>query len=147
MASGVLVLALVYLGASCQHHTGWKATQYFQLLVEVSFGNIAAVDKSLSSSLTDARDAMINAVVDMLSSYRASQSGSNQFAGQLPCPYQLRLIPLYVLAMLKSVRHTVLNNFTSISRLIGRLYWECCICCTSVVEMNTYHSELDWQFS
>jgi protein transport protein SEC24 len=61
-----------------------------------------AVDKSLSASLADAREAMINAVVDMLASYRSTLSNPSQFIGQLPCPYQLRLVPLYVLAMLKS---------------------------------------------
>jgi Sec23/Sec24 helical domain len=64
---------------------------------------VVAVDKTLSASLADAREAMINAVVDMLASYRATLSNPSQFTGQLPCPYQLRLVPLYVLAMLKSV--------------------------------------------
>jgi len=64
---------------------------------------VTAVDKSLSSSLSDARDALINAVVDMLTAYRTVQ-GVGQSTSQLPCPYQLRHVALYVLAMLKSVR-------------------------------------------
>jgi len=60
-----------------------------------------AVDKALSTSLSDARDAMINAAVDMLSAYRASTNPGHS-TGQVICPYQLRLIPLYILAMLKS---------------------------------------------
>lgn len=63
----------------------------------------SAVDKSLSVSLSDAREAMINAVVDMLSSYRSSLHSGGQTAGQLMSPFQLRLVPLYILAMLKSV--------------------------------------------
>lgn len=64
---------------------------------------LSAVDKSLSASLGDAREAMINAAVDMLSAYGSCLS-AGQRLGQLPCLYQLRLVPLYVLAMLKSVR-------------------------------------------
>jgi len=63
---------------------------------------VAAVDKSLSSSLSDSRDALINAVVDMLTAYRGVQ-GVGQSASQLACPYQLRHVAVYVLAMLKSV--------------------------------------------
>jgi len=63
---------------------------------------LTAVDKSLSSSLTDARDALINATVDMLTAYRAVQ-GASQSSSQLLCPYQLRHVALHVLAMLKSV--------------------------------------------
>jgi protein transport protein SEC24 len=60
-----------------------------------------AVDKALSATLGDAREAMINAAVDMLSAYRPAVN-AGAASGQLLCPYQLRLIPLYVLAMLKS---------------------------------------------
>jgi len=63
---------------------------------------VTAVDKSLSSSLSDAREALINAVVDMLTAYRTIQ-GIGQSTSQLPCPYQLRHVALHVLAMLKSV--------------------------------------------
>ena len=65
--------------------------------------HVTAVDKSLSSSLSDARDALINAVVDMLTAYRTVQGVGGQSASHLLCPYQLRHIALYVLAMLKSV--------------------------------------------
>lgn len=60
-----------------------------------------AVDKSLSACLSDAREAMINAVVDMLSAFGSTLS-AGQRLGQLPCLYQMRLVPLFVLAMLKS---------------------------------------------
>ena len=66
---------------------------------------LTAVDKSLSSSLADARDALINAVVDMLTAYRAVQ-GASLSSSSLLCPYQLRHVALNVLAMLKSVSLT-----------------------------------------
>jgi len=72
------------------------------LSIEAVLLCVTAVDKSLSSSLADARDALINAVVDMLTAYRAVQGGS-QSSSQLLCPYQLRHVALHVLAMLKSV--------------------------------------------
>lgn len=60
-----------------------------------------AVDRTLTSSLGDARDALINAGVDALSSFSNSQSSSSRM-GSLPCPFSLRLLPLYILALLKS---------------------------------------------
>lgn len=61
----------------------------------------AAIDRSISSSLSDARDALVNAVVDCLSAYRAN--GSNIQPSGLVAPASLRLFPLYVLALLKQV--------------------------------------------
>lgn len=60
-----------------------------------------AVDRTLSSSLGDARDALINAGVDALSSFISSQPSTGRL-GSLPCPFALRLLPLYILGMLKS---------------------------------------------
>ena len=50
----------------------------------------------------DARDAMINAAVDMLSAYGSTLPAAQRM-GQLACAYQTRLMPLYILAMLKYV--------------------------------------------
>ncbi|XP_072479243.1 protein transport protein Sec24B isoform X2 [Notamacropus eugenii] len=58
-----------------------------------------AVDRSISSSLSDARDALVNAVVDSLSAYSLTSSTSQQSA--LIAPASLKLFPLYVLALLK----------------------------------------------
>lgn len=60
-----------------------------------------AVDRSMTASLSDARDALVNAVIDSLSAYRASVL-SNQQPG-LMVPFSLRLFPLFVLALLKQV--------------------------------------------
>ena len=64
--------------------------------------NDLAVDKSLTQSMQDARDALVNSCVDMLSAYGNTLT-SSQRMGQLPCPYSLRLMPLYVLSLLKYV--------------------------------------------
>ncbi|KAM8939765.1 protein transport protein Sec24B [Pelodytes ibericus] len=58
-----------------------------------------AVDRSVTSSLSDARDALINAVVDSLSSYNSTLSNLQQSA--LVVPQSLKLFPLYILALLK----------------------------------------------
>ncbi|XP_041075125.1 protein transport protein Sec24B-like isoform X3 [Polyodon spathula] len=58
-----------------------------------------AVDRSISSNLSDSRDALVNAVVDSLSAYRSTASSLQQSG--LIAPYSLRLFPLYVLALLK----------------------------------------------
>ncbi|NXL95450.1 SC24B protein, partial [Alectura lathami] len=58
-----------------------------------------AVDRSVSSSLSDARDALVNAVVDSLSAYMSTASNLQQ--SMLIAPNSLKLFPLYVLALLK----------------------------------------------
>uniref|UniRef100_A0A8C9IEM0 SEC24 homolog B, COPII coat complex component n=1 Tax=Piliocolobus tephrosceles TaxID=591936 RepID=A0A8C9IEM0_9PRIM len=58
-----------------------------------------AVDRSISSSLSDARDALVNAVVDSLSAYGSTVSNLQHSA--LMAPSSLKLFPLYVLALLK----------------------------------------------
>uniref|UniRef100_A0A7N6AM79 SEC24 homolog A, COPII coat complex component n=1 Tax=Anabas testudineus TaxID=64144 RepID=A0A7N6AM79_ANATE len=58
-----------------------------------------AVDRSASASLSDARDAMTNAAIDSLTSYRQSVLTIQQPG--LLAPACLRLFPLYILALLK----------------------------------------------
>lgn len=60
-----------------------------------------AVDRSINSAVSDAREALVNAVVDALGAYSTTLS-SQQRMGSLPAPYSLRLLPLYVSAMLKN---------------------------------------------
>lgn len=57
------------------------------------------VDRCLNSSLLDARTALTNSVVDVLDAYRATLS-SPSLSG-LEAPLSLRLLPLFVLALLK----------------------------------------------
>ncbi|XP_069599963.1 protein transport protein Sec24B isoform X1 [Ranitomeya imitator] len=58
-----------------------------------------AVDRSVTSSLSDARDALVNAVVDSLSSYKSTLPNLQQCT--LIAPTSLKLFPLYILALLK----------------------------------------------
>ncbi|KAF4526569.1 hypothetical protein B566_EDAN009585 [Ephemera danica] len=58
-----------------------------------------AADRSQLSSLSDARDAFINVAVDVLSTYRVTQS-TGPSSGLL-APHSLRLLPLYIVALLK----------------------------------------------
>ncbi|XP_061747368.1 protein transport protein Sec24A isoform X1 [Nerophis ophidion] len=58
-----------------------------------------AVDRSVTASLSDARDAMTNAVIDSLTAYRQSVLTIQQPG--LLAPACLRLFPLYITALLK----------------------------------------------
>ncbi|XP_068702636.1 protein transport protein Sec24A-like [Montipora foliosa] len=59
-----------------------------------------AVDRTLSSSLGDAREALMNACIDALSVFRTSVANQPQSSG-LIAPYSLRLLPLFILAIMK----------------------------------------------
>nr|XP_047922332.1 protein transport protein Sec24B isoform X3 [Anser cygnoides] len=78
-----------------------------------------AVDRSVSSSLADARDALVNAVVDSLSAYMSTASNLQQ--SMLIAPNSLKLFPLYVLALLKQ---KAFRTGTS-TRLDDRVYAMC----------------------
>ncbi|KAM9377489.1 protein transport protein Sec24B [Pholidichthys leucotaenia] len=58
-----------------------------------------AIDRSISSSLSDARDALENAVVDLVGAYKSNVSNLQQSG--LVLPASMRLFPLYILALLK----------------------------------------------
>ncbi|XP_044255774.1 protein transport protein Sec24A [Tribolium madens] len=60
-----------------------------------------AVDRSMQSSLSDAREAFINVAIDILSSYKFSLNMA-EGATSLLAPHCLRLLPLYISALLKS---------------------------------------------
>ncbi|XP_055484087.1 protein transport protein Sec24B isoform X4 [Psammomys obesus] len=78
-----------------------------------------AVDRSVSSSLSDARDALVNAVADPLSAYSSAVSSVPR--STLTAPSSLRLLPLYVLALLKQ---KAFRTGTS-TRLDDRVYAMC----------------------
>ncbi|XP_050390937.1 protein transport protein Sec24A isoform X2 [Patella vulgata] len=61
-----------------------------------------AVDRTLTSSMGDARDALMNAAVDSLGAYM-SQIPASQKIGSLILPFTLRVIPLFILSLLKSM--------------------------------------------
>ncbi|XP_064306166.1 protein transport protein Sec24B isoform X2 [Phalacrocorax carbo] len=78
-----------------------------------------AVDRSVSSSLSDARDALVNAVVDSLAAYMSTASNLQQ--SMLVAPNSLKLFPLYILALLKQ---KAFRTGTS-TRLDDRVYAMC----------------------
>ncbi|KAK0089439.1 hypothetical protein PV325_007392 [Microctonus aethiopoides] len=77
-----------------------------------------AVDRSQQSSLSDARDALINVAIDGLSAYKLSQSS---MSGGLMVPHNIKLLPLYIVALLKSM---AFRSGTS-TRLDDRVYAMC----------------------
>ncbi|XP_058054708.1 protein transport protein Sec24A [Anopheles bellator] len=79
-----------------------------------------AVDRSLSSSLSDARDAFINATVDIFSAFKIAQN-LPQNSNIIVAPENLGLLPLYVLALLK---HPAFRTGTS-TRLDDRVFAMC----------------------
>ncbi|XP_014640084.1 PREDICTED: protein transport protein Sec24B isoform X5 [Ceratotherium simum simum] len=96
-----------------------------------------AVDRSVSSSLSDARDALVNAVVDSLSAYGSAVSSLQHSA--LIAPSSLKLFPLYVLALLKQ---KAFRTGTS-TRLDDRVYAMCQIKCQPLVHlMKMIHPNL-----
>ncbi|XP_055374325.1 protein transport protein Sec24A [Condylostylus longicornis] len=66
-----------------------------------------AVDRSLTSSLADAREAFINATIDILSAFKLGQNYAGGQSGQLMAPKNLALLPLYILALLKHMAFRV----------------------------------------
>ncbi|NXA52983.1 SC24B protein, partial [Nothocercus julius] len=96
-----------------------------------------AVDRSVSSSLADARDALVNAVVDSLSAYMSTASNLQQ--SMLVAPNSLKLFPLYVLALLKQ---KAFRTGTS-TRLDDRVYAMCQMKCQPLVHlMKMIHPNL-----
>ncbi|KAF7698361.1 protein transport protein Sec24B isoform X1 [Silurus meridionalis] len=96
-----------------------------------------AIDRSLSCSVSDARDALVNAVVDSLESYRSNISNVQQTG--VTAPLCLRLFPLYTLALLKQ---KALRTGTS-TRLDERVFAMCEFKSQPLKQiMRTIHSDL-----
>lgn len=70
-----------------------------------------AADRAVQSSLSDAREAFVNVLGDVLSAFRLTQSSNT--TGCMLAPASLRLLPLYVLALLKHVSYPVSLKITS----------------------------------
>lgn len=79
-----------------------------------------AVDRSLQSNLSDARDAFINVAIDALQSYKVSLNLGEAVSGLQAC-HSLKLLPLYILALLK---HVAFRSGLS-TRLDDRVYAMC----------------------
>ncbi|KAG8004286.1 Protein transport protein Sec24B [Nibea albiflora] len=78
-----------------------------------------AIDRSISSSLSDARDALVNAVVDLASAYKSNVSNLQQSG--LVLPAAMSLFPVYILSLLKQ---KALRTGTS-TRLDERVFAMC----------------------
>ena len=63
---------------------------------------ISAVDRCITSSMSDAREAIVNAAIDVLNAYGNTLTAAQRM-GSLCINDTLRLMPLYCLALLKSV--------------------------------------------
>ncbi|KAF7996308.1 hypothetical protein HCN44_001940 [Aphidius gifuensis] len=77
-----------------------------------------AVDRAGQYSLSDARDALINVAIDVLTIFKLSSSA---MVGGLMAPGNLKLLPLYIMALLKCI---AFRTGTS-TRLDDRLYSMC----------------------
>ncbi|CAG8551464.1 10705_t:CDS:10 [Dentiscutata erythropus] len=62
-----------------------------------------AVERSLSSKLEDARDALTNKMIDILGVYKSSITGSQGASPQLQISDNMKLLPLLALGLLKHV--------------------------------------------
>lgn len=61
-----------------------------------------AVDRSMQSSLSDAREAFLNVAIDILTSYKITLNIASGVSG-LMVPDCLKLLPLYISALLKNI--------------------------------------------
>ncbi|XP_073848514.1 protein transport protein Sec24AB [Musca autumnalis] len=77
-----------------------------------------AVDRSVTSNIADAREAFINATVDILNAFKIAQNLPSGQSGQLIVPRSLALLPLYISALLK---HPAFRVGTS-TRLDDRVF-------------------------
>ena len=72
-----------------------------------------AVDRTAMNSLKEARDALINVAVDYLNAYGQLVVSSNR-QQSLISPYSLRLIPVYIVSLLKNVNFSLFRYFSLI---------------------------------
>ncbi|CAF1088386.1 unnamed protein product [Adineta steineri] len=75
-----------------------------------------AAERSMTSSIYEARDAMSNVSCDILKACLSNNISNRAFS--LLVPYSLRLIPLYMLSMIKS------TAFRAVDYLTPQLYWQ-----------------------
>jgi protein transport protein SEC24 len=70
-----------------------------------------AIDRALQAKISDAREALVNKVVDILASYRQTL-GTGQANAQLLLPATLTSLPLHILAMIK---HPVMRAYQDVN--------------------------------
>lgn len=87
-----------------------------------------AVERSLTHKLEDSRDATVQKLVDILSSYKSSMTAAGAGASaQLAISENLKMLPILILGLLKNVgrRHRDLNLRTYVVLSVGRHTSEC----------------------
>uniref|UniRef100_A0A1X7U3G3 Uncharacterized protein n=1 Tax=Amphimedon queenslandica TaxID=400682 RepID=A0A1X7U3G3_AMPQE len=68
-------------------------------------------DRLTTASLGDARDALVNTVIDATKAYRSNVASTMQGGGaKLTLPVSLRLLPLFILSLLKNIAFTLSNR-------------------------------------
>jgi len=86
--------------------------KYADIAVVTNLISKMAIDKALSSSLSDAREALANKCVEILTAYKGTLANNRQNANpitlstqapNLILPESLKYLPLYVVAMVKNV--------------------------------------------
>ena len=82
-----------------------------------------AVDRSLNASIYDAKEAFINACIDIISRWRMIQC-ANQPGALLVSP-NLSLVPLYILALLKSFAFTQRSGVPLDERTMSMINMKC----------------------
>lgn len=102
-----------------------------------------AADRAVQSSLSDAREAFVNVLGDVLSAFRLTQSSNT--TGCMLAPASLRLLPLYVLALLKHVSYpdslkitSFDNNYKCCSNTLGLSIW------IFVLEITNKPATMSW---
>ena len=79
-------------------------------MILINIGLKTAVERSLSSKLEDARDALTNKMVDILGVYKSALTSSQSGASpQLQICNNLKLLPLLSLGLLKHVRMDLIS--------------------------------------
>ncbi|CAB3244259.1 unnamed protein product [Arctia plantaginis] len=91
-----------------------------------------AVDRCQTASMSEAREAVMNVAVDALSAFRLSQNlPAGHLSSALHAPVSLRLLPLYLLALLK---RKAFRTGTS-TRLDDRVADMCALKCSALAQL------------
>lgn len=82
--------------------TDWLKEPITDQLVTILLLYFIAVDRAVTASISDARDALMNAVIDPLKAYKESNPQISAVNGVF-VPRNLRHFPLYIHSLLKHV--------------------------------------------
>lgn len=63
---------------------------------------LKGIEKALTTKLSDAREALVNKCIDILAIYRQELAATSPL-GQLILPETLKVLPLYILGLVKNI--------------------------------------------